>query len=284
MKSFVVFFRMIKFEHSLFALPFAFTSMFIASNGLPPLRIALWVIVAMVAARSAAMGLNRLIDAEIDKRNPRTQNRDLPAGNITKPVTFLYIATSLVIYFLAAYMLNSLAFMLSPIPVIVFVLYSYSKRFTNLCHIILGVALGLAPLCAWIAVKGTVSIVPFIMSFGVIAWVAGFDILYSIQDIEIDKKEGLFSIPSAVGVSGALLISRILHAVAFLLFLLLTSAADLGYIYVAGILLSGAFMVYENTLVSKDDLSKLNMAFFNINAYISITIAIFTLVDRLVLG
>lgn len=284
MKSFAVFFRMIKFEHSLFALPFAFTSMFIASNGLPPLRIVLWVILAMVSARSAAMGLNRLIDAEIDKRNPRTQNRDLPAGNITKTVTFFYIIASLAIYFFAAFMLNKLAFMLSPIPVLIFILYSYSKRFTNLCHVILGLALGLAPLCAWVAVTGSVSVTPLIICFGVVAWVAGFDILYAIQDIDIDKKEGLFSIPAAVGVSGSLLISRILHALAFLLFLLLTSAADLGYIYIVGIFLSGAFMVYENTLVSKDDLSKLNMAFFNINAYISITIAIFTLIDRLVLG
>lgn len=282
MKSFAVFFRMIKFEHSLFALPFAFTSMFIAANGLPSLRVAIWVVIAMVGARSAAMGLNRLIDAEIDKRNPRTASRDLPAGNITKGKTMAYITISLLIYFISAFMLNRLAFLLSPIPVAVFILYAYSKRFTNLCHVILGLALGLAPLCAWIAVTGSVGLAPLILSAAVIAWVAGFDILYAIQDIEVDRKEGLFSIPAALGVSGALLTARILHAFAFLLFILLKPAADLGYIYIAGILLSGAFMIYENTLVSKDDLSKLNMAFFNINAYISIIIMIFTLIDRLV--
>lgn len=283
MKSFAVFFRMIKFEHSLFALPFAFTSMFIAANGFPPLTVILWVVVAMVGARSAAMGINRLVDAEIDARNPRTVSRDLPAGNITKGKTLAFIIGSLVIYFAAAFMLNRLAFILSPIPVAVFVLYSYSKRFTNFCHIILGIALGLAPICAWIAVTGSVSLAPFILGAGVIFWVAGFDILYAIQDMEVDRKEGLFSIPSILGVNGSLIMARTLHGVAFLLFILLKPAADLGYIYLAGILLSGAFMVYENTLVSKDDLSKLNMAFFNINAYISITIFIFTMIDRLVL-
>lgn len=283
MRSFAIFFRMIKFEHSLFALPFAFTGMFLASRGLPDWQTVLWVVVAMIGARSGAMGLNRLIDAEIDKRNPRTQLRDLPAGNISKKTTFVYICLSLVIYFIAAFMLNKLAFMLSPIPVAVFVLYSFSKRFTNLCHVILGVALGLAPVCAWIAVKGAVSLASIILACAVILWVTGFDILYAIQDIEIDRKEGLFSIPSLLGVSGSIIASRIFHGFAFLFFLLLKPAANLGYIYLAGVLLSGAFMVYEHSLVSKDDITKLNMAFFNINAYISITISVFTIIDLSVL-
>lgn len=279
MKSFFTFLKMIKLEHSLFALPFAFVGMFLAANGMPSWNVILWVVVAMVGARSAAMGLNRYADAEIDARNPRTASREIPAGNISKKSTIFYIILSLAVYFLAAVMLNRLTAILSPIPILIFILYAYAKRFTNFCHIILGIALGLAPVCAWIAVTGTVNLPPFILGGAIILWVAGFDILYAIQDIEYDRKEGLHSIPAVFGVSGSLIIARLLHFAAFFLFILLMAFTNLGYIYLAGVLISGALMAYEHSLVSKDDLSKLNMAFFNMNAYISITIMIFSIID-----
>ena len=279
MKSFFAFIKMIKLEHSLFALPFAFVGMILAANGLPSWNIILWVVVAMVGARSAAMGVNRYADAEIDARNPRTASREIPAGNISKKATLFYILLSLALYFTAAFMLNRLTAILSPIPVLIFILYAYAKRFTNFCHIILGIALGLAPICAWIAVTGSIDTAPFILGSAVILWVAGFDILYAVQDIEYDIKEGLHSIPAVFGTGGSLIIARILHAAAICLFISLMAFTNLGYIYLAGVLLSGALMAYEHSLVSKDDLSKLNMAFFNMNAYISITIMICTITD-----
>lgn len=279
MKSFFAFIKMIKLEHSLFALPFAFVGMILAANGLPSWNVILWVVVAMVGARSAAMGVNRYADAEIDARNPRTASREIPAGNISKKATLFYILVSLALYFTAAFMLNRLTVVLSPIPVLIFILYAYAKRFTNFCHVILGIALGLAPICAWIAVTGSIDTAPFILGGAVILWVAGFDILYAIQDIEYDRKEGLHSIPAVFGTGGSLIIARILHFAAICLFISLMAFTNLGYIYLAGVLLSGALMAYEHSLVSKDDLSKLNMAFFNMNAYISITIMIFTIID-----
>ena len=191
MSNFRAFIKMIKLEHSLFALPFAFVGMFLAAKGLPTWWTILWVVVAMIGARSAAMGMNRYADAEIDARNPRTASREIPAGNITKKSTIFYICLSLLIYFVAAFMLNKLTAILSPIPILIFVLYAYAKRFTNFCHVILGIALGLAPVCAWIAVTGTIDLPPFILGLAIIAWVAGFDILYAIQDIEYDIKDGV---------------------------------------------------------------------------------------------
>lgn len=282
MSNFRAFIKMIKLEHSLFALPFAFVGMFMAAKGLPSWWTILWVVVAMVGARSAAMGMNRYADAEIDARNPRTASREIPAGNITKKSTIFYICLSLLIYFVAAFMLNKLTAILSPIPILIFVLYAYAKRFTNFCHVILGIALGLAPVCAWIAVTGTIDLPPFILGLAIIAWVAGFDILYAIQDIEYDIKEGLHSIPAVLGIQGSLITARLLHFLAFIAFVVLMGVSDLSYIYLAGVLISGAFMAYEHSLVSKDDLSKLNMAFFNMNAYISVTIMVFSIIDILV--
>ncbi len=279
MSSFKAFIKMIKLEHTVFALPFAFVGMFLAAQGIPSWHVILWVIVAMVGARSAAMGMNRYADAEIDARNPRTASREIPAGNISKKSTIFYIIISLLIYFVATFMLNKLTAILSPIPILIFVLYAYAKRFTNFCHVILGIALGLAPVCAWIAVTGSIDLPPFILGFAIMAWVAGFDILYAIQDIEYDINEGLHSIPSALGIQGSLILARVLHVIAIILFAALMGVSDLGYIYLAGVLISAAFLFYEHSLISKDDLSKLNVAFFNMNAYISITIMVFSIVD-----
>ena len=220
---------------------------------------------------------------EIDKEIPIMVSATIETNGSmligTDIATLFYILVSLALYFTAAFMLNRLTAVLSPIPVLIFILYAYAKRFTNFCHVILGIALGLAPICAWIAVTGSIDTAPFILGGAVILWVAGFDILYAIQDIEYDRKEGLHSIPAVFGTGGSLIIARILHFAAICLFISLMAFTNLGYIYLAGVLLSGALMAYEHSLVSKDDLSKLNMAFFNMNAYISITIMIFTIID-----
>ncbi|MEF3255383.1 MAG: putative 4-hydroxybenzoate polyprenyltransferase [Deferribacterales bacterium] len=273
------FLRMIKFEHSLFALPFAFTGAFIAAKGLPDIWTIFWVTVAMVGARSGAMGLNRLIDAEIDRENPRTANREIPAGKVSRKEAMVYIIVSFILYEYAAYSLNRLTFILSPIPLLIFILYSYTKRFTSLCHIVLGIALGLAPIGAYVAVVGRVDIPIVILGFGVMFWVAGFDIIYAIQDIEFDKRKGLYSIPRFLGVRGSLYTARVFHIIAFLLFLSVGYLQPMGLFYTIGILGSGVFMIYEHYIIRNVDLKKLDIAFFNINAYISIVIFIFTLLD-----
>lgn len=282
MNSFISFMKMIKLEHSIFALPFALSAMIMAANGIPKIWTIFWIIIAMVSARSMAMGLNRYADAEIDARNPRTAEREIPAGKLSKETTMLYIMSSAGIYFLSAFMLNKLTAVLSPVPILVFILYSYAKRFTNLCHIILGIALGLAPICAWVAVTGSFHPAPIIIGAGVTAWVAGFDILYAVQDIEFDRKEGLHSIPAYLGTGGAIITARILHIVAFILFFTASYVSTLGWIYLTGVALSGILMIYEHSLVSKNNLSKLNQAFFNMNAYISIILMIFTITDIMV--
>ncbi len=282
MKDFITYFKMIKFEHSVFALPFAFMSMVLAANGLPNNNTILWIVVAMISARTAAMGINRYVDKDIDAANPRTKDRDLPSGNISANKTLAYTITFTIIYFFAAYMLNRLTLILSPIPIIIFVLYSYSKRYTAFCHLLLGIALGLAPIGAWISVTGTISIVPIIISLAVIFWVAGFDMLYAIQDMDFDRENNLFSIPALIGVRVTLILSKVSHVITLIFLISLFFNSSLGYIYISGLIIISAFMAYEHSLLSKDDLSKLNIAFFNINAYISVTLGLFTIADILV--
>jgi len=283
MKDFITYFKMIKFEHSIFALPFALASMVLAAEGIPSLKIILWIVVAMVSARSAAMGINRYVDADIDKLNPRTEDRHLPKNLITKQKTLFFIIVSVLIFILSAAMLNMLALILSPLPIIIFIIYSYSKRFTILCHIILGVSLALAPLGAWIAVTGSVSLTPILLSIAVLFWSAGFDILYAIQDIEFDKKSRLHSIPEALGVKSSLRLAKLFHLTTFIFLILIGYAnPNLGYIYIIGTIIIGIFMIYEHSLISASNLSKLDNAFFNVNAYISMTLAIFTISDVLI--
>jgi len=279
MKKFVDFLKMIKIEHSIFALPFAFTSVVIAANGLPAIEKVIWIIVAMVGARTGAMGLNRVIDAEIDRKNPRTANREIPAGKIKKSEAVLYITISFVVYEFATFMLNKLCFILSPIPLAIFILYSYTKRFTALCHIVLGVALGLAPIGAWVAVKGDLNFGIILMGVAVLFWVAGFDIIYALQDIDFDRQENLHSIPRYLGVEYSLILSRVFHLIAFFVFIYLYKYFNMGYLYLVGIVICGIFMFYQHTLIRKDDLSRVNIAFFNLNAYISLTVFVFTFLD-----
>ncbi|HCW93224.1 MAG TPA: 4-hydroxybenzoate octaprenyltransferase, partial [Flexistipes sinusarabici] len=210
--------------------------------------------------------------------------REIPAGKISKKKALLYIVLSLFIYEVATYQLNMLCFILSPVPLIVFVVYSYSKRFTSLCHIILGVALGLAPIGAWVAINGTVNLGIVLLGIAVLLWVAGFDIIYALQDLDFDKSYGLFSVPAKLGIKNSILISRLFHLTAFIIFAYLKVYFGLGILYIAGVILCGLFMLYEHSLIKSDDLSRVNMAFFNMNAYISITIFVFVFLDFLMRG
>jgi len=269
--------RLIKFSHSVFALPFAFTAALIASEGIPTLYQIVWITVAMVGGRTGAMGMNRIIDRKYDALNPRTQHREIPRGVIKTWEAFFFTAIAFACLVLAAFKLNPLCFKLSPLVVLVLLTYSYTKRFTWLCHIVLGIALALAPLGAWIAIKGTFNsdIVP--LCFAVMFWVAGFDTLYGMQDIDFDKDQGLYSIPSVFGVNASLWIARLFHLITVGLLLSLIPIFHLSGIYLTGVLLASGLLLYEHLLIKPDDLSKLDMAFFNMNGYISITVFVFTL-------
>ncbi len=269
--------RLIKFSHSIFALPFAFTAALIAADGIPTFNQIFWISVAMVAGRSGAMGMNRIADRRIDAINPRTKDREIPKGVISLSEAAAFTAISFAALLLAAYQLNPLCFKFAPVVLLVLVSYSYTKRFTWLCHIVLGFALALAPLCAWIAVRGTFDLEILPLCFAVMFWVAGFDTLYGLQDMEFDKKQGLCSIPSIFGVRRSLWIARLFHVTTIGLLLSLVLIFNMSNFWLFGTLVAASLMIYEHSLVKPTDLSKLNIAFFNMNGYISITVFVFTL-------
>jgi len=277
-----VFLEAIKFSHTVFALPFAFTGAVLAAQGLPTPYQVFWIVMAMVGARTAAMGLNRLIDADIDAANPRTRSRAIPAGLLTKRAVLVWIAASLTLLLVAARMLNPLCLLLAPVAIMVLAIYSFCKRFTCLSHLVLGLCLAAAPLGAWVAIRGGVGLPAVLLAVAVLFWVAGFDILYALQDLEFDRKAGLFSIPARLGVRGALMAARLCHAVTVGLLFWLGAAAGLGIIYLAGAVLATVLLAYEHWLVRGGDLTRLDAAFFMVNGYISIGVFVFTLVDVLV--
>lgn len=281
-----VFLDMIKFEHTLFALPFAFVGAILGAvtveRRLPEWSEIGWVLLAMVGARSAAMGLNRLIDKAIDARNPRTAVRALPAGLLKSGEVLLFIAVSFALLFWAASQLNALSVKLLPIAVFMTVIYSYTKRFTWLCHVVLGLTIGLAPLGGWVAVTGEVSLPALVLYITVALWTAGFDIIYACQDVEFDLKEGLYSIPARFGIGRGLGIARLFHALTAVGFALLLVLTDLSWWYFAGIVVSGALLLYEHRLVKPNDLSKLNAAFFTMNGILSAVVFAFTFIDLVV--
>ena len=263
--------EMIKIEHTLFALPFAFLGAVLAAQGLPTARQTLWITLAMIGARSAAMAFNRLADREIDAANPRTAIRALPAGELTPNFVKVFVVASAVLFFVAAAMLNRLTLLLAPVALGSVLLYSYTKRWTRLCHLVLGWCLSIAPTGAWIAVRGAIdSPVPLLLSLVVMLWTAGFDILYACQDAAFDRQAGLHSLPEKLGVGGALWVSRTLHAGAFLALVALYSLTGLGALALAGVITTGALLCYQHTLVRADDLSRLNAAFFTTNAFVSL--------------
>jgi 4-hydroxybenzoate polyprenyltransferase len=262
---------MIKFEHTLFALPFAFLGAVLAANGVPSWRQILWITVAMVGARSAAMTFNRIVDRDIDAANPRTADRELPSGKLSVEFAWAFLVASIVLFLVAAYMLNWLTFALSPIALASVLGYSYAKRFTMFAHAVLGWALAISPTAAWIAVRGAIgSPVPLLLSLLVLLWTTGFDVLYACQDHDYDRSAGLRSIPARFGIANALWIARALHALAFVTVIALYFASGLGWPALVGVVAVGILLIYQHTLVKADDLSRMNAAFFTTNAFVSV--------------
>ncbi len=266
---------MIKFEHTLFALPFAFLGAVLAADGLPTWWQILWITVAMFGARSAAMTFNRIADRKIDAENPRTKNREIPSGKLSVNFAWAFLIASIILFEIAAYSLNWLTFALSPIALASVLGYSYAKRFTSLAHLILGWSLAISPTAAWIAVRGAIdSEIPILLSLLVMMWTAGFDVLYACQDFEYDKQKGLRSIPARFGIKNSLFIAKIFHFQAFIVLLLLYFITDLGWLALIGVIATGALMIYQHTLVKPNDLSKMNAAFFTTNAFVSVILFI----------
>lgn len=275
------FLRLIKFSHSVFALPFAFTGALIAAGGIPSLRNIIWVTVAMVGARTGAMGLNRIIDSRIDALNPRTKEREIPKGVIKRGEALFYTLLALAVFIFAAYKLNPLCLKLSPLAVFVVALYPYAKRCTSMSHLILGLALSFAPFGAWVAVKGSLDAAILPLSLAVLFWVAGFDIFYAMQDMEFDRQHSLYSMPSRFGISNSIRLAKLFHLITILLLLSLIPIFNMKGFYLAGVIIAAVLLIYEHSLVKPDDLSRIDMAFFNMNGYISITLFLFTLLDYL---
>ena len=267
--------EMIKIEHTLFALPFAFLGAVLAAQGLPTVAQILWITLAMVGARSTAMAFNRVADRDYDARNERTKTRAIPAGALSVVFVSVFTVMAAAVFFFAAAMLNRLTLILAPIALASIVLYSYTKRWTTLSHLVLGWCLAIAPTGAWIAVRGAIdSPVPLLLSLVVMLWTAGLDVLYACQDYDFDRREGLYSIPARFGIARSLWISRLLHAGAFAALLALYFVANLGILALVGVIATGALLVYQHTLVRADDLSRLNAAFFTTNAFVSVILLV----------
>ena len=267
--------EMIKIEHTLFALPFAFLGAVLAANGLPLPRQILWIVVAMVGARSAAMAFNRIADRHFDARNPRTATRAIPAGLLSVSFVSAFTLISATVFLFAAAMLNRLTLMLAPVALASVLLYSLTKRWTQFSHIVLGWCLCIAPTGAWIAVRGEIgSAIPLLLSLVVLLWTSGFDILYACQDYDFDRRENLRSIPARFGIARSLWISRALHAGAFVALVWLYVLTGLGPVAFAGVIATGALLVYQHRLVRADDLGRLNAAFFTTNAFVSVILLV----------
>jgi 4-hydroxybenzoate polyprenyltransferase len=273
--------EMIKWEHSIFALPFALSAAMLAAGGLPSLPQVIWIIVCMVSARSAAMAFNRLADAQIDAANPRTATRAIPAGVLSGRFVAIFVLFFCLVFVLAAAQLNRLTFMLSPVALAVVLLYSYTKRFTRWSHLILGFALGIAPAAAWIAVRGSLDPRILILTAAVTFWVGGFDMLYACQDIDFDRANRLNSVPQSFGIPRALILARVLHITMLVLLVALVLTFGLGKIALAGVVAVALLLAYEHSLVSSHDLSKLNAAFFTMNGVIAVVFFLFIAADLL---
>jgi len=280
--------EMIKFEHSVFALPFALTGALLAfrdsgSGGGEIARKLLWIVVAMVCARSAAMAFNRLVDFEIDARNPRTRMRHLPTGLLSRGFAWGFVAAASAIFFLAAGQLNRLCLRLAPVALGTVFFYSFTKRLTSFSHLVLGFCLGMAPAAAWIAVRGSLDPRILWLTAAVTFWTAGFDVIYSCQDYEFDIAEGIFSVPRILGIAGALLTARAMHALMVVCLLALVYTLHLGALALAGVGAIVALLVYEHSLVKPHDLSRVNAAFFTMNGYVSVLFFLFWAADILLL-
>lgn len=267
--------RMIKFEHTLFALPFAFLGAILAANGMPTFWQMFWITIAMFGARSAAMTFNRIVDLPFDAENPRTSDRELPSGKLSLRFAWFFLFFSVILFEVAAYELNDLTFILSPLALASVLGYSYMKRVTVFSHLFLGWALAISPTASWIAVRGTIdSEVPLLLSLVVMMWTAGFDVMYACQDFEFDRKRGLYSIPARFGVRGALWIARLFHLQSFVALVLLYVVTNLGWLALLGVVLVAVLLIYQHMLIKPNDLSRMNAAFFTTNAFVSVILLI----------
>ncbi len=272
---------MIKWEHSVLTLPFGLTGAVLAAGGIPNLHTSVWIIVALVAGRSAAMAFNRLADAKLDGENPRTKIRALPAGKLSKQFVLGFVLVTSAILIFAAWELNPLALYLSPLALAIVFFYSYTKRFTRWAHVVLGLAMGIAPAAAWIAVRGSFDPRILLLTGAVVFWGAGFDILYSCQDYEFDRDANIYSVPKAFGIRNALWIARGFHVITITLLAAMVFAFGLGKIAMAGVLVVGILLLYEHSLVKPNDLSRVNAAFFTMNGFISMGFLFFIAADLL---
>jgi len=280
--------RLVRFSHTVFALPFALIGAWLAAEGLPSWSRLAWIVVAMVAARSAAMGFNRVVDAELDAHNPRTRDREIPAGRIDRTTASWLTAACALVFVVACAMLNAVALALSPVVLAVLLGYSFTKRFTSLSHFVLGLALGLAPVGAWVAVRGSESLdgilAPVCLGVAVLFWVAGFDIIYACLDVDFDRRYLLHSIPQRLGLRRALRVAAALHGVFVALLVLLAVVAQAGALFPVGVALVAALLMYEHRLVRPDDLSRVNRAFFTVNGAIGLLLLACVLADGILFG
>ncbi len=275
---------MIRFAHTVFALPFALLAALLAAGGIPPLPTLFWILVAMVGARSAAMSFNRIVDRDVDARNPRTAGRELPTGVLSVRYTVLFCVASAALFVLAAARLNRLCLILSPVALAIVLGYSWTKRFTALSHLVLGLSLAIAPVGAWIAVTGSFALLPVVLALAVVFWVAGFDVLYSLQDEAFDRAEGLESLPARLGNRRALLVSALFHAAALGLLYAVFVLGRGGVAFGVGVLLAGAFLVRQHAIVEPGDLSRVDAAFFTANGWLSIVFFLCGAADVLLRG
>ena len=278
--SLAIIFSDIKIQHTVFALPFAVISAFLAAGGMPEVEQLIWVVICMVGARSAAMAFNRIVDARFDAKNLRTRERALPSGQVSIRSYWAFLIASSILFIFSAWMLNPLAFYLSSVALVIVFFYSLTKRFTAFSHFWLGLAISIAPVGAWVAIREEISFVSLLLGAAVVFWLIGFDILYSCMDVDVDRVNRLHSIPQRFGVEMALKVAWVSHAVMVVfLFILLESMVLLGPVYLAGVVLVAGLLIYEHLLVKKDDLSNVNMAFFNVNGIISIGLMVVVIVD-----
>lgn len=281
LNRFKVFLEMIKIEHTLFALPFAYIGALLTEQRIPLLSNIIWITLAMIGARTAAMSINRLVDRHIDAKNPRTASRALAKGMLGVAEVWIYAMLSFGLLAISAYNLSPLALQLFPVAGFALSFYSFTKRFTWTCHFWCGLALGLAPLGAWVAISGSFHPAPIILGIGVLFWVAGFDIIYACDDYDFDRREGIFSIPARFGIKNALAISTILHVLAPICFLTVGLILNLGILYYLGVVIASGLLAYQHMLVTPEDLSRAGLAFFNLNGTLSVTMFTFTVFDIL---
>ena len=264
--------EMIKFKLTIFAMPFAFTGAFLAAEGVPELMIFFWIVIAMVGARTSAMSFNRIVDWKFDAENPRTADRAIPAGEIRLSEAWLMVVIPAILFFFACYQLNTLTLLLSPLALGLTLFYSLTKRFTSFCHLILGIALAFSPLGGWVAVTGTLAGFPWVLSLGVLFWVAGFDTVYACLDADYDRGAGLYSLPARFGREGAFRLAVGFHVLAFIFFTLTGVGSGLNYFYYVGLVLTGAALFYQHLIVNPRDLTRIHASFFSMNGFISVTI------------